>query len=617
MAGYAGKLLRVNLSTRETNSETIPDNVIADYVGGRGLGIYYLFQGQSGKIDPLGPANKLILMNGPLAGTSAQSSARWMAMAKSPLTGGFGRAVGGADFGAWLKFGGYDLIIVEGKADRPAYLHISNEGARILDAGDLWGLNTLQAQDKLIERHGRNTRVACVGPAAERGVLYSVIASHRRTASRCGIGTVMGSKNLKAVAITASRQTQLHDEAAFRDLVKEQVASMQADLGYQDFCEWGTTNASVHFNKIGIYPVRNFRRGTQEDHMKFSGEEYKKFRVGDFGCYSCSVRCGKQHRITSGPYAGAESEGPEYESIWAFNGSIDSTDIPASVAADQLCDDLGLDTISTGNTIGFAFELYEKGILTKADADGLELTYGNHAALVALIGKIGRREGLGDVLAEGVARAAQKIGKGAEQYAIHVKGMELPAYEPRAAKAHGLNFATSNIGASHCYGYAGQEIFGARRPRAVDRFADSGKGDIAVYNQDRQALVETGIVCQFAAGWRWFEGLFPKMMAAATGVQDFGDMQNLGRAGARIYNLEKLFNIREGMGRKDDTLPVRMQKEPLEPPSGPSTGQMYPNLQGLLDEYYQARGWNSEGIPTEAKLKELGLEWAWRSVVGR
>jgi aldehyde:ferredoxin oxidoreductase len=365
---------------------------------------------------------------------------------------------------------------------------------------------------------------------------------------------------------------------------------------------------------MGIFPTKNFRFGQQADYEKLSGAEYRKFRTGDFGCYSCSARCGKIHLVPAGPYAGAYSEGPEYETIWAFTGPMDSTSIEATVAADQLCDDLGLDTISTGNCIGFAYELFEKGILTKDDTEGLELSYGNHSAITALIKKIALREGFGDILAEGSMRAAASIGKGAEAHAMHVKGLELPGYEPRAAKSMGFNYATSNIGGSHCYGYAGQEVFGTPVPRKVDRFAEEENADIVVYNQNLSAMSEVGIVCAFARGWGWFDDLFGRMLVAATGIDQFADSDYLWKVGERIINLERAFNVREGFTRKQDTLPQRMLTEPLDTRGVPGEGQMIRNQDQFLDRYYQARGWTAEGKPSPQKLNELGLGYVLKDI---
>lgn len=604
------KLLRINLSTRKSTTETIPEPVVRDFVGGRGFGIRYLYDEVPPGTDPLGDKNKLLFVSGPLAGTNAQSVSRWTAITRSPLTGGFARGVAGADFGAWLKFAGYEMAIVEGMADRPVYVHATADRCEVLDAGDLWGKDTAATQDWLRGQHGDDTRAACIGPAGEKLVKFAAIVSGRRTASRGGLGAVMGSKKLKAFAITAQRNVSLHDPDTFRELVRQQVEFNRNSRGYEHHKEMGTTATQDVTNGIGIYPVRNFRYGRQNGYEKIIGEEYKKLRTGDFGCYSCSVRCGKQHIVKSGPYAGACSEGPEYESIWAFTGPIDSLSIEASIAADQICDDLGIDTISAGNTAGFAFELYEKGILTKADTDGLELTYGNHQAMVSLVRKMALREGIGDLLAEGSRLAARRIGRGAEDYSIQVKGMELPAYDPRGAKAHGYNYATASIGASHCYGYAGQEIFGAVLPRKVDRFTEDDKADIVIYNQDNTAKNEVGIICTFASSWEWAQPLFGKMLMAVRGVDEFADNDYLWKVGSRIFNLERAFNVRQGLGRKDDTLPKRILTEGLHTNGAPGEGEIVKQQDLFLDKYYELRGWTKEGIPTEKKLRELGLDEA-------
>jgi len=530
-----------------------------------------------------------------------------MACTICPLTGAYARSVGGDDFGAWLKFAGYDFIIIEGKAEKPVYIHLTKEDCRIHNAGELWGKDTQETQEWLTQRYGRNTRTVCIGPAGERLVKYAAIVCGTRTAARCGTGTVMGSKNLKAIAITAQRSIQLHDPDTFNQLIKEQTAIMRLNKGYQNHKEWGTTRTQNVTNELGVYPVRNFRYGRQVGYERIAGEEYRKLRTGEAGCYACPARCGKVHTVTGGPYAGVSSEGPEYETIWAFTGSIDSTDKEATIAADRLCDELGLDTISTGNCIGFAYELYEKGIITKADTDGLELTYGNHASMIALVKKIARREGFGNILAEGSVRAAAQIGKGAGNYAMQVKGLEIPAYEPRGTKAMGFNYATASIGASHCFGYARQDIFGTIIPRPSDRFVEVENADLVIYNQDSVAYRETGIVCTFAANWDWVAPLFGKMLVAARGISQFADNDYLMKVGQRIINMERLFNIREGFGRQHDTLPRRMLTEPLHTNGSPGEGQVVRHQAEFLDRYYEMRGWTKEGIPTSQKLKELGL----------
>ncbi|HSW57698.1 MAG TPA: aldehyde ferredoxin oxidoreductase family protein [Dehalococcoidales bacterium] len=607
MAINTGRILRVNLTSGRISHEIVPEKIAADFIGGRGYGIRYLWDEIKPGIDPLGEENKLLLITGPLAGTSALALSRWMAITKSPLTGAFARSVCGADFGAWLKFAGFEMIILEGKADKPAYLHISQDNCRIESAGEIWGKDTKITQEWLTAKHGKDTRAACIGPAGERLVRFAAIVSDRRTAGRCGTGAVMGSKNLKAVAITAKRRLFLADPVEFTRLAKEQATAIKDNPSYLNHKEWGTTATQDVTNKIGVYPVRNFKYGQMLEPAKIAGTEYRKFRTGDMGCYACPARCGKVHTVPAGPYAGAKSEGPEYESIWSFTGPIESDSIEASVAADQLCDDLGLDTISTGNTIGFAYELYEKGLITREDTGGLELNFGSHAPMVDLIKKIAFREGIGNLLADGTRRAAEAVGHNSSDYAIHVKGLELPAYEPRGAKTHGYNYVTANIGASHCYGYSAQDIFGAPFPRPTDRFAEDYP-DLVIFNQDSAAWKETGIQCTFTGGWGYAH-LYGSLLVAARGLPQIGDNQYLEQVGHRIFNLERAFNVRDGFGRKDDTLPRRLLTESLHTRAAAGEGQIVRSLDKFLDSYYSLRGWSLEGIPSAAKLDELGLSF--------
>lgn len=614
MKGYAGKFLRVNLSSGKIIDAPIPSPLIMDFIGGLGFGIKYLYDELKPGIDPLGERNKLLLLPGVLAGTQVQGMARWLAVTKSPLTGGFARACCGGNFGAWIKFAGYDFIIIEGKADSPVYLIIDSDGAQIKDAHELWGRDTVFTQKWISREYGDSIRTACIGIAGENLVRYAAIVNGRRTASRCGVGTVMGSKLLKAVSIKAKRNVNLFDPEGFKKLAKEQVEIMQSSPEYKKNREYGTTDGATTRNLIGVYPVRNNRYGELQGYEQLSEEEYKKLRVEHTSCYNCSVRCGKVHAVSKGTYAGASSEGPEYESLWAFSGPIDSANIEATIAADQLCDDLGLDTISTGNTIGFAYELYEKGIISASDTDGLELTYGNHTAMMSLIKKIAGREGFGDTLAEGTARAAKSIGKGAEAFTMQVKGLEMAGYEPRALKGTGFGYATSNLGGSHCHGTLMFQEFGMAIPRAVDRFSEEDKADILIFNQNNDSL-EVGIACGFASMCGdWVQRLFPKMLKTATGIKEFGDWGYLSKVGERIWNLERVFNVREGFNRKHDTLPQRVQTEPLHTLKAQGEGQVLRTLEKFLDEYYQLRGWTNSGIPCREKLEQLDLGYTLKDI---
>lgn len=608
MAIYRDRILKIDLTSGKAVTEGLPQEIKLRFIGGRGFGAWYLYKELRPGADPLAPDNELLFLPGVLAGTVAPGFSRWIVVTKSPLTGCYARSVGGGKFGAAIKIAGYDFIVVEGRAERPVYVYIDKEGVKILDAGDLWGLDTQETQKKLWERHGRKTHIACIGPAGERLVRFAAIIHERRAAARCGVGTVMGAKNLKAIAVNIEgcAPPSLHDKDGFLKLVKEHNRVLKDHPRRKRLTALGTTSMTLRMHELGIFPVRNFQRGRLSGVQQIGAEAFSKLKVADYGCFACTTRCGNVFEVREGPYRGSRSEGPEYETIFAFGGEPENTDIGSLVAADDLCDRLGLDTISTGVTIGFLMELFDRGIVTSEELGGLEPRWGDHALILQLIKKIARREGVGRLLGEGVRRAAEAIGRGAERYAMHCKGLELPGYDPRAAKAHGLSYATSNIGGSHMYGYARQEISGATEPRPVDRLAEDGKGEIAGWNQIKKAREETGVLCNFADS-----GITPRLIGdlyvSATGVPEFGELNYLDRVGERIVALERSINVREGFRRQDDKLPERFLKEPLEE-AGPSTGAVIEGFDLMLDDYYHFMGYDSNGVPTEEKLRELGLE---------
>jgi len=603
------RYLWVDVRTGDFAFEEILRETYEHFIGGRGLAIEYLYRNILPGIDPLSPDNKLILATGVLAGTSAPGFSRWMAITLSPLTGAFARAVGGGKFGAYLKFCGIEFLVLEGQAESPSYVLADEKGARVLPAADLWGLDTEQTQKRLKETHGSKAQIATIGPAGELGVKFATITHEWRTASRCGVGTVMGSKRIKAVCLVPEKKWKpaLFAEEQFKQMVSSHVRMLKDHPRRKKMTALGTTLMTLRMEEMGVFPVKNFQEGRLPGIEAISAEAFQSFKVEDAGCYGCTTRCGNVFKVKEGPYKGAESEGPEYETIFSLGGAVGNTEIGAIIAGDRLCDLLGIDTISTGVAIGFAMELFEKGILSSADVDGLDLHWGNHKSLISLIEKIGRRQGFGRVLGEGVRRASEMIGKGAGGYAMHCKGLELPGYEPRSAKAHGLSYATSNIGGSHMYGYARQEISGYRLPREVDRFSDRDKGDIAAYNQISKAREEVLILCNFADSGITSEWL-AALLKAATGIDAFGDTQFLDKVGERIVTLERCFNVREGFSRAQDTLPKRMLEEPLDN-AGPATGEVFRAFDDLLDEYYSAMGYDLQGIPTREKLRDLDLVW--------
>lgn len=606
--GYKNKILRVDLTNGRFSEEPLSEDLIRKFIGGRGFGAKLLYDDLKAGIDPFSEENELIFVAGPLAGTNAQSFGRLKVFFKSPLTGTYFKSSSGGYFAAEMKFAGLDVIIVKGKAEKPVYLWIHDGKYEIRDASYLSNLDCDDTHTLIREELGDpRIRIACIGPAGENLVKFAGIFTDRRACGRGGGGAVMGSKNLKAIAIRGHKEVEVFDKEGFSEAVKEQIKAYQAHPNFASFSETGTQIAEFT-NILGMFPTKNFKEGVLPRWELIEGSEFNKIRVRKTRCYSCMVHCGNISKINTGKFRGSWSEGPEYETIWAFTGPVGVADIGITVAADKLCDDLGLDTISTGNVIGFVYELYENGIITKNETDGLELRFGNNGPVLELIKKIAYREGFGDLLAEGVREIARRIGKGAEEYAIHVKGLELPAYDPRGAKSHGLNLLTSNIGADHNSGYAGQELFGIPIPKQYDRFAVEGKGELTKWNQDVTALFETGILCSFIPSMVMLPvEVYGKLLFTATGKEEFKDPAYLWTVGERIFNLERMFNVREGIAKKDDAFPKRIKEEPL--PEGPSKGQIFEE-EILRKDYYLARGWDPEtGIPTEEKLRDLGLEF--------
>ena len=610
MIGY-GKFLRVNLTDRTFSVEDIPEAWPKLYGGARGFGARLLYDEVPDFCDAFGEQNKVIFCTGVLAGTNIQAVHRWVVVTKSPLTNGYCRSVGGGTFGAYMRFAGYDCIIIEGKSESPVYLCINNGRCEFRDASRIWGKTTAEAQRAMTEEigGGKNASTLAIGQAGEHGVLYAGVFCGRRSASRGGSGAVLGSKNLKGIGIIAERNiSQLYDGESILALAKEQSSMLENNEDFKRFRESGTTGGMLSRNTMGVFPTKNYRYGYLEGWEAMSEEEYRKLRIGNEGCYICGARCGKVHKVQQGLYQGAVSEGPEYESYWSFSGPVGATDIGASIMADMLCDDYGLDTISTGGSIGFAYELYEKGIITKEDTDGLELVYGNHQVMVELIHKIGRYEGFGRTLATGVRRMSEFFGGGSQDYAMQVKGMELAGYEPRGLKCTAYGYATSNIGGAHGAGTLAFQEWGMPVPRLLDRFEDLGKEDVVVFNQNGSCMGEVGVTCAFSNSWgSWAPQLYGRMLAAATGIEDFNDAGFRNIMGERIFNVERSFIIRQGTTGKDDTLPVRVQTEPLHTCGMPGEGQMITRLPEVLQAYYKLRGWSADGIPAKEKLDSLSI----------
>ncbi len=601
MSTLTAKLLRINLDNASYSEEKIPDRHIKRFISARGLGAIYLFNELAPAVDPLSPENKLLLLVGALGGTGLQGFSKWMVMSKSPLTGTIFRSVTGGNFGVGMKHAGYDLMIIEGKAAAPTYIHIDQDNVYFLDATVLWGLDYRQLQAQLKKKHGDPTESACIGPAGENLVRYAVIHSGERTASRGGMGTVMGSKNLKAVSINVPvKKPSPFDPVNFKELIKTQVDILKEHPRKQTMNTLGTPYITKIVNMMGILPTRNYQEGSIPDIDDLSGERFFELKKARAGCYACMTRCGGMREVMQGPFEGSRIDGPEYETIFAFGPLIGLADRQFIIDANALCDAYGIDTISTGVCVAFACEMFARGMISPDDMDGLQLTWGNKEALFSLIEQIGRREGFGRLLGEGVQRAAEQLGGDAPSLAMHIKGLELPGYEPRGVKGYALSMATANIGGSHMYGRPREEFSGQ-----ADPLVETGKGDLIARVQKEQALEDSLIACTFG-NTGLDAAMYARFLLAATGIDDFGSAEKLLKIGERIIGIERCFNVREGFDRKDDTLPGRMRCEPLQE-AGRATDQTVTNLEHLLDEYYQTLGYTDRGIPGIDRLQALDL----------
>ncbi len=613
--GYKGNILRVNLTSQEVTKEDLSLEVAKKYIGGAGFGLKYLVDEVPGDVNPLGEDNKLIFAPGPLSGTSAPCASRMTVTTKSPLTGAVGMSTSGGYFPVELKYAGYDILIVEGKSEFPVYIYIKDDEVSIRKADKIWGMNTFDTQTFLKhDLRDQNVRVACIGPAGENLSKMACIINERRAFGRKGVGAVMGSKNLKAIVVRGTQGVEIANTDGFKKARTSMLTAMkESPVLYPHFSKTGTPMIVDAISALGMFPSENFRNTGEVDYVDSIGAELSvKATIASEPCYGCPVGC-SQLKLARGDsrYIGMLSD-PEYETYYSFGGQTGVTNLDSIIAADNLCDLLGLDTMSTGVTIGFAMELYENGLLTKEDLGGFDLRFGNDKAMFDILTEIAyRKDGAGALLCDGTKVLSEKVANGSEKYAMHVKGLEFPAYDPRGAKAHGLNYATSYTGADHNRGYAFQEIFAIPVPAAYDRFEIEGKGKLTKWNQDvRCATTDCPTMCAFLLD----------MALPGVALQNTADMVNgvsgldltaedVERVGERVNNLARLFNISAGFTRADDTFPSRIMEEPIK--DGPSKGQYIPqdDLDKMLDEYYEARGWTKEGIPTKEKLDELGIDY--------
>ena len=613
--GYTGKILRVNLSNEKISVESLDEIFCRRYIGGEGFLSYYLLKELKAGIDPLGPENKLIFANGPLTGFAIPGASRNSVGAKSPLTGGFGAAEVGGHWGAELKHAGFDAIIVEGKANNPVYLWIHDGKAELRDANHLWGKVTGEVQEKIQEELNDNhIRVAQIGPGGERLVRYACIINDlRNAAGRTGMGAVMGSKNLKAIAVRGNQKQEAADKEKLKALLKLFNEKLQQrNAGYFEF---GTGGGIMEDSaSSGNLSFRNFRDGGFTNAIALEPETIKKtLGLEKDGCYACSIRCKKVVKIGDPWNVDPIYGGPEYETLGALGSNCGIDDVKAVCKANEICNKYSLDTISTGVTIGFAMECYEEGILTDKDTDGIKLNFGNAEAMVQMVEMIGKREGLGDILAEGVKRASDKLKNGSDKFAMHVKGVEIPMHEPRLKQGMGLGYALSPTGAEHManlddYSVASSRVMayhgtiGILEPLKLDDLSPKKVRAVAYFSNWRY-LFNALLMCYFVF-WRYDH--ITEMVKAVTGWST--SIWELMKAGERISTMTRVFNIREGITKNDDWLPERFFKPHTSGALSETT--IDPDkLKNAINTYYNMMGWDENGIPTRAKLEELDIDW--------
>jgi len=598
--------LRIDLSTGKTGTEPLKEELAKNYIGGIGLGMRLLLDNLKPGTEPFSPENPLILMTGPLTGTMAPTAGNGIAfVSKSPLTNGVGEAKSHGFFGADLKRAGYDAVIFEGRSEKPVYVWIDDDAVQLMDAKHLWGKSPADTEETIREELGDYyIRVAAIGPAGEKLSRVACIINDRtRAAGRTGMGAVMGSKNLKAIAVRGTKDVKVAKPEEFLEFVKILHERMKGPAATKYRTLGTPVNVLVH-NSLGALPTRNFTNATFEGAEKVSGEYLnERFVAKIIGCSSCAMRCEHIAVVPEGPFKGTTTR-VEYEPLWSLGPNCGVDRLDAIIKAMDLCNYYGLDSLSTGNIIGFAMDCYEHGILTKKDTDGIDLRFGNYEALVAMVKKMGAREGLGDILAEGVKMAAEKIGKGAEKYSNHIKGLEMTGYDIRGLKTAAVGYAVSFRGADHNrHGAYGLDLGGK-----VNRFKfEKGRSKLVIEIEDLYTIIDSLIVCKFSRG-TYFEGFddLAQYYTLVTGIEM--TPEELRISGERISNLARLFNIREGFTRKDDHLPAKVMSTPI-PDDTVSKGSYITKkeLDFMLDDYYESRAWTKEGIPTTEKLNEIGL----------
>jgi aldehyde:ferredoxin oxidoreductase len=618
MYSYGGTILRIDLTAGTVHRQPTEEHLARAFLGGRGLNVKRLWDELPAHTDGLSPKNILVFGVGPLVGTLFPGGARFNVSAMSPQTGILGDSNAGGFFGPELKFAGYDQVIIEGQAEHPVYLCIKDDAVELRDARPLWGRDVWDATSAIQEELGDpDVQVAAIGQGAENGVRFAgVFVNLNRPAARTGMGTVMASKNLKAVAVRGTHLITVSDMARFREIIEGLDEVIYQHPEYEIRCRLGTTKLIKALDSIGGLPTRHFQRGRFEHADAVSGQAIEElYKVKSKACFACTIPCSRFLVVDDPRFPGLRLEGPEYEPLAGFTVRVGNSDLALALKCVDWANRYGLDAITLSEVISWAMECYERGLLSREKADGLDLTWGNGEAILALVHKVAHREGFGDMLADGVKRAAERLGRGSEQFAMHGKGLEVFQADPRSAKAYGLGNAVASRGADHLrsepwFEFSNDPEEGIRRygiPETAFRLQHKGKGLLVKHFEEMAAIADSTGVCKNTYNnmevLDW-EGT-AELLQAATGWDITGE--EVRRIGERIVNLERLFIAREGITRQDDMLPRRFLEQPLPEGSGPSTGSVL-ELEAMLDEYYTARGWDVQtGLPTKDKLTELGL----------
>lgn len=624
--GYTGKLLIVDLSRNKIEKENLSEGLIDNYIGMRGFTSKILWDNVKG-VGGTDPENLLLIGTGPLTGVSL-TGGRALAAAKSPLTGLLGYANFGGHWGPALKYAGYDLVVVKGKARKPAFIWIDDDKVQILNADHLWGMDTRETIKEIKAGFGDpRVQVLSIGPAGENLVKYASIMTYDgHAAGRTGMGCVMGSKNLKAVAVRGTGSINVFHQGEFKTLLKELMDHILRDeVSGKVAPKLGTTVLLNIVNETGALGTRNFQTGFFEDAYEISGEVMREKYTPQGrgrGCFMCPIACDRYTVVKEGEFAGTWcAGGPEYATLTNQGARVGNKNLPAIIKANELCNRYGIDTYSIGGVLGFAYELFQRGAMTKKDTDGFELAWGDYHVQLGLIKKIAYREGFGDLLAEGVKKMSEQIGQDSSKYAMHIKGLEYPSKDARGDKMYGLCCTTSARGADHLYSLSEfpasveldiiEQMFGTKK--AVDPHLPDGKGKVVAFFEEGCTFTDLLGICKlvyvtYVASMKelmYRIKILPKLYSAVTGISLNDD--RLLECAHRVTTLEKAFNIREGKtGRKDDIPPYRFTSEPM--PDGPSKGQVF-EADIMLDEYYETIGFDKEtGWPYQETLEDLGLE---------